>query len=85
MGPSDILENAGSDRIPNIHSHIISWLVEEIGGTTIDLGVTPDKLTTIQNKIKIAITRDDLILTIGGSSVGKYKFGKGSDQIERCS
>ena len=42
----------------------------------IDLGVTPDKLTTIQNKIKIAITRADLILTIGGSSVGKYDLVK---------
>ena len=73
---SDVLENIRSDKIPNIHSHIISWLVEEIGGTAMDLGVTPDKLTTLQNKIKTAITRADLILTIGGSSVGKYDLVK---------
>jgi len=73
---SDSLENTGSDKLPNIHGHIISWLVKEIGGTAIDLGVTPDKLTTIQNKIKNAITKADLILTIGGSSVGKYDLVK---------
>ncbi|HEY7571258.1 MAG TPA: molybdopterin molybdotransferase MoeA [Nitrososphaeraceae archaeon] len=65
-----------SDKIPNIHSHIISWLVEEIGGTSLDFGVTPDNLPIILNKIKSAITKADLILTIGGSSVGKYDLVK---------
>jgi molybdenum cofactor synthesis domain-containing protein len=65
-----------SDKIPNIHSHIISWLVEEIGGISLDLGVTPDNLPVILNKIKSAISRSDLILTIGGSSVGKYDLVK---------
>lgn len=65
-----------SDKIPNIHSHIISWLVKEIGGTSFDLGVTPDNLPIILNKIKSAIPRSDLILTIGGSSVGKYDLVK---------
>ncbi len=65
-----------SDKIPNIHSHIISWLVKEIGGTSLDLGVTPDNLPIILNKIKSAIPRSDLILTIGGSSVGKYDLVK---------
>lgn len=65
-----------SDKIPNIHSHMISWLVDEIGGTSLDLSVTPDKLSIILNKIKSAILRSDLILTIGGSSVGKYDLVK---------
>ena len=66
MSLIDILENTRSDKIPNIHSHVISWLVKEIGGTPIDLGVTPDKLTAIESKIKNALARADLILTIGG-------------------
>jgi molybdopterin biosynthesis enzyme len=50
--------------------------VKEIGGTSFDLGVTPDNLPIILNKIKSAIPRSDLILTIGGSSVGKYDLVK---------
>ena len=73
---SDTFENARSDKTPNIHSHILSWLVKEIGGTAIDLGVTPDHLTIIKNKINSAITKADLILTIGGSSVGKCDLVK---------
>lgn len=73
---TDILENTRSDKIPNIHSHIISWLVEEIGGTAIDLGVTPDKLTAIENKIKNAFAIADLILTIGGTSAGEHDLVK---------
>ena len=42
----------------------------------------PDKLTTLQNKIKTAITRADLILTIGGSSVGKYDLVKEAIKLE---
>jgi molybdopterin biosynthesis enzyme len=50
--------------------------VKEIGGTSFDLGVTPDNLPIILNKIKSVIPRSDLILTIGGSSVGKYDLVK---------
>jgi molybdopterin biosynthesis enzyme len=47
-------------------------MIEEIGGVAIRLAVTPDKTYAIAKKIRDASTKADLILTIGGSSIGKY-------------
>jgi molybdopterin molybdotransferase len=59
-------------KIINTNSHVISCIIEEIGGIPIDFGVTPDKSEILKKKIKIAIKKSDIILTIGGSSVGEH-------------
>ncbi len=57
-------------RILNTNSRVISNLIETSGGTPLDLGITPDKIHKIKNKIRLALSESDIILTTGGSSVG---------------
>jgi molybdopterin molybdotransferase len=59
-------------KIFNTNSHIISRLVQEAGGVPMDLGTTADKAEEIQKKMKLALTKTDIILTIGGSSMGEH-------------
>jgi molybdopterin molybdotransferase len=65
-----------TQKIVNTNSHIISCIVEEIGGVSLDLGVTPDEPETLKKKIKNALIKSDIIITIGGSSVGKQDIVK---------
>jgi molybdenum cofactor synthesis domain-containing protein len=57
-------------KILNTNSRVISNLIETSGGTPLDLGITPDNIHKIQNKIRLALSESDIILTTGGSSVG---------------
>jgi molybdopterin molybdotransferase len=57
-------------KILNTNSRVISNLIETSGGAPKDLGITPDNIEKIKNKIRIALSESDIILTTGGSSVG---------------
>jgi molybdenum cofactor synthesis domain-containing protein len=57
-------------KILNTNSRVISNLIEKLGGTPLDLGITPDNIHKIKNKIRLALSESDIILTTGGSSVG---------------
>jgi len=57
-------------KILNTNSRVISNLIETSGGEPLDLGITPDNIQKIKNKIRIALSECDIILTTGGSSVG---------------
>jgi molybdenum cofactor synthesis domain-containing protein len=57
-------------KILNTNSKVISNLIEKLGGTPLDLGITPDNIHEIKNKIRLALSQSDIILTTGGSSVG---------------
>ena len=46
-------------------------LIRNYGGEAIDLGIAKDKISNIKNKIKQGM-KCDLIVTIGGASVGKH-------------
>jgi molybdenum cofactor synthesis domain-containing protein len=59
-------------KILNTNSRIIGKLIEEAGGIPLDLGVTKDDAKIIASKIKSALTIANMVITIGGSSVGKY-------------
>ena len=62
-----------SGKVLDTHSSIISKLVEELGGISFTMGIVPDDVSRIRNKIERAISQSmDLILTLGGSSVGEY-------------
>ena len=66
-------KNVKSGKILEKHSKIISKLVEEVGGIPFRMGIVPDDLTKIRNKVEQAISRSaDLILTLGGSSIGEH-------------
>jgi molybdenum cofactor synthesis domain-containing protein len=57
-------------KILNTNSRVISNLIETSGGTPLNLGITPDNIHKIKNKIRLALSKSDIILTTGGSSVG---------------
>jgi molybdenum cofactor synthesis domain-containing protein len=57
-------------KILNTNSRVISNLIEKLGGTPLDLGITPDNIHKIKNKIRLALSESDIIVTTGGSSVG---------------
>jgi molybdenum cofactor synthesis domain-containing protein len=57
-------------KILNTNSRVISNLIEISGGMPLDLGITPDDIHKIKNKIRLALSESDIILTTGGSSVG---------------
>jgi molybdopterin biosynthesis enzyme len=66
------VENVKLGKVLDTHSHIISGLVEELGGLSFRMGITADDIAKIRNKIESAMLKSmDLILTLGGSSVGK--------------
>ena len=57
-------------KILNTNSRVISNLIEKSGGIPLDLGITSDDIRKIKNKIRLALSKSDIILTTGGSSVG---------------
>ncbi len=69
----EIKENndQNTHKVINTNSPIIARIVDEIGGIPKDYGVTPDEQDILKNKIDLAIKECDIIITIGGSSVGK--------------
>jgi len=50
----------------NSHSLMLSILVEEAGGTPLDMGVFPDDKLSILNALKTGLERADIIATVGG-------------------
>ena len=57
-------------KILNTNCQIISTLIEASGGIPVDLGITSDNVKMIKSKINNALSQNDIVLTIGGSSVG---------------
>lgn len=58
-------------RIVDNYALIISGLIWELGGIPIRLGISPDDLSEIKRKISEAVEVADIIVTIGGCSVGE--------------
>lgn len=69
---TDNLDEIEGGKTLNTNTHIISRLVQESGGICLDLGVTPDDVNKIRNKIKFALEQTDITLTTAGSSMGEY-------------
>jgi molybdenum cofactor synthesis domain-containing protein len=69
---SDDLEHIESGRKFNTNSKVIAKLIEEFGALPIDFGITSDDVNEIRQKISNALTASDLVLTMAGTSVGKY-------------
>ena len=55
----------------NTNSKVIARLIEEAGAISQDLGVTSDSINAIRYKIVYALKSGDMIITLGGSSVGR--------------
>ena len=67
---TDSLTGVHQGRVRNSHGFVFSKLVEEMGGVAIDLGVVNDDMKKIARKVKQALGRADIVVTIGGTSLG---------------
>ena len=68
-------EKLGSDQIVSSNSYGLSSMLEVFGASPKIFPIIPDDLDSIQKTLKVAESFD-LIITIGGASVGKYDLIK---------
>ena len=74
---SELVEDVEEKRVGKVlqsHSCIISRLVEELGGTPIDMGIVPDDISMTRGRILQGLRIGDLLITIGGCSVGDRDY-----------
>jgi molybdenum cofactor synthesis domain-containing protein len=61
-------------HIVNNYALVVAGLASELGAQPEILGIMPDDLNLVQSKIKEALKTADIVVTIGGSSVGVKDF-----------
>jgi molybdenum cofactor synthesis domain-containing protein len=62
------------ERIANNYALVVAGLASELGASAALLGIMPDSLDKVQAKIGEALAQADIVVTIGGSSVGLRDF-----------
>jgi molybdopterin molybdotransferase len=55
----------------NDHAYVVLGFLRELGAYTTDLGICPDDEDTITQKLAEGLKRCDMIITMGGGSVGR--------------
>lgn len=70
----DELENADPLKTVNNYAFIISAMATEFGASSRVMGIAPDNISKIAEKIGEALKVADIIVTIGGCSVGVKDF-----------
>ncbi|MCS7385366.1 MAG: molybdopterin molybdotransferase MoeA [archaeon GB-1867-005] len=61
-------------KIVNSTKWMIASLIKEVGGEFIDLGTSEDEVKEISNRILNGLKLADIVITTGGTSVGKKDF-----------
>ncbi len=62
------------EKIANNYALVVGGLASELGAQPKLLGIMPDALESVQAKIGEALADSDIVVTIGGSSVGVKDF-----------
>jgi len=62
---------ASENKIIETNRLVISWLCRELGAEPLDLGIVGDNEVAIREKILEGIEKADVVITTGGTSVGK--------------
>ena len=63
--------NPPAGKIPSSHNLLVSGMVEDSGGVPVNLGIATDETDVLRGKLQEGLRRSDIVVTIGGSSVGK--------------
>ena len=61
-------------KIANNYALVVAGLASELGAKTEIVGIMPDALEKVTAKISEALANSDIVVTIGGSSVGVKDF-----------
>lgn len=70
----DNIEEKKGGKVLQSHGYMISGLVERMGGIPIDFGIVPDDISLLRDKIVEGLREGDLLMTIGGCSVGDRDY-----------
>ena len=62
------------ERIANNYAFVVAGLASELGAATVSQGIMADSLDEVQAKIGEALAQAEIVVTIGGSSVGVKDF-----------
>ncbi len=75
-GGDELIKQCEKDpsKIANNYALVVVGLASELGATAKVQGIMPDKLEQVQAKIGEALADADIVVTIGGTSVGMKDF-----------
>ncbi|UCD73494.1 MAG: molybdopterin molybdotransferase MoeA [Candidatus Bathyarchaeota archaeon] len=74
---NELVENVKEKKVGEVlqsHGYMISRLVERMGCIPIDLGIVPDDISFLRDRIVEGLREGDLLMTIGGCSVGDRDY-----------
>lgn len=61
-------------KVVNSHSPVFLRLCESFGCTPVDMGISKDDGAEISRKLRGALAKSDLVLTLGGTSMGEKDY-----------
>jgi molybdenum cofactor synthesis domain-containing protein len=75
-GGDELIKQCEKDpaKIANNYALVVAALASELGATAKPKGIMPDALDQVQAKIGEALSEADIVVTIGGTSVGMKDF-----------
>src|SRR6058998_135610 len=79
---ADLGTEPGPGQIPNTNTYSLMAQVIEAGAEPINLGVVPDQLEAITERLGWGLTAADVLVTSAGVSVGELDLVR--DALERC-
>jgi len=62
------------ERIANNYALVVAGLASQLGASALPSGIMPDSMKEMKAKIGEALASSDIVITIGGSSVGVKDF-----------
>jgi molybdenum cofactor synthesis domain-containing protein len=74
---NELVENVKEKKAGEVlqsHGYMISRLVERMGCIPINLGIVPDDISLLRDRIVEGLREGDLLMTIGGCSVGDRDY-----------
>ena len=79
---ADLGTEPGPGQIPNTNTYSLMAQVIEAGGEPVNIGVAPDQLDAITERLGWGLTAADVLVTSAGVSVGELDLVR--DALERC-
>ena len=75
-GGDELIKQCKKDpsKIPNNYALVVAGLASELGASAVLKGIMPDDLVQVQAKIGEVLKDADIVVTIGGTSVGMKDF-----------
>jgi molybdopterin molybdotransferase len=73
-GGDELLKQHSREKFANNYALVVAGLASELGAQTKIIGIMPDAQEKVQAQIRSALADSDVVVTIGGSSVGVKDF-----------